>query len=577
MGTVQTEAQDKIYVDSILKIIPTQEYDYQINSYRRLFIHHFQVDAEMAKPFLDSAMAIAERNNDKLRIASTLGDKAVFYQITSRSNEALPLYDRSIKLFQEIGDKEQESVTYNNKGNSLRQLGRYEEAMEANLKSIELKEQLQAEDTINSPDYWEESIAANYWNIGNILGDLEDLERSNDYYRKAENIYNKLGQIDDVESVRNNLAINLQLAGKLEEAKPLFKRAIAYNKSKNYYNDLAASYDNLGMIYFETDSLDLALENFEKAFAISKNYQETTLEALNLRHIGQVNLERKNFQKALPYFTNARDILIEADANKQLIEEYRLIAETNAALGNYKAAFENFQKHTQLYKDILGEENLEKIKNLEIRFQTERKQREIEKQQSEIKILEEKEAAAKIKQKGLMFGLILIVLLGAILLYAIRQKMKRNRAEREKLDNALQFKEKELTTHALHLAHKNEVLLDLKSQLKALKTDIKDTRTYQSIINNINLDINNDGNWEQFRQYFEDVHKDFNANVKHNYPEVTNNDLRLMSLLKMNLSSKEIANILNISPEGVKKARYRLRKKLNLNSEDSLQELVITL
>ena len=61
------------------------------------------------------------------------------------------------------------------------------------------------------------------------------------------------------------------------------------------------------------------------------------------------------------------------------------------------------------------------------------------------------------------------------------------------------------------------------------------------------------------------------------YPEVSNNDLRLMSLLKMNLSSKEIANILNISVEGVKKVRYRLRKKLNLNTEESPQELVIEL
>ncbi len=205
------------------------------------------------------------------------------------------------------------------------------------------------------------------------------------------------------------------------------------------------------------------------------------------------------------------------------------------------------------------------------------RKREIEKQQSEIKILEEKEAAAKTTQTALVVGLILILLLAGVLYYAIRQRMKRNKAEKDRLDAALTFKEKELTTHALHLAHKNEVLLDLKSQLKDLKSGIKDTRTYQSIINNINLDINNDNNWEQFRTYFQDVHKDFNSNVKQNYPEVTSNDLRLMSLLKMNLTSKEIANILNISPEGVKKARYRLRKKLNLNSEDSLQELVIAL
>ena len=58
------------------------------------------------------------------------------------------------------------------------------------------------------------------------------------------------------------------------------------------------------------------------------------------------------------------------------------------------------------------------------------------------------------------------------------------------------------------------------------------------------------------------VHKNFESDVKSRYPEVTSNDLRLMSLMRMNLSSKEIASLLNVSQEGVKKARYRLRKKM---------------
>jgi DNA-binding CsgD family transcriptional regulator len=84
-------------------------------------------------------------------------------------------------------------------------------------------------------------------------------------------------------------------------------------------------------------------------------------------------------------------------------------------------------------------------------------------------------------------------------------------------------------------------------------------------------------NWDQFRNYFEAMHKNFNSNLMRNYPNVSYYNLSLMSLLKMNLSSKEIANILNISLGRVKKARYRLRKKLNLSKEDALQELVIEL
>ena len=117
----------------------------------------------------------------------------------------------------------------------------------------------------------------------------------------------------------------------------------------------------------------------------------------------------------------------------------------------------------------------------------------------------------------------------------------------------------------------------LKQKAEELKENEKSKTGYQQLIRTINFDLQDDNNWENFARYFEEVHKDFNSNVKSKYPEVTSNELRLMALLKMNLSSKEIANILNISQEGIKKARYRLRKKLNIQTEDSLQELVLTL
>lgn len=73
------------------------------------------------------------------------------------------------------------------------------------------------------------------------------------------------------------------------------------------------------------------------------------------------------------------------------------------------------------------------------------------------------------------------------------------------------------------------------------------------------------------------MYKGFNAKVQQQYPNITSNDLRLMALMKMNLSSKEIANILNISGDGVKKARHRLRKKIGLEPTDSLEAIIISL
>ena len=97
------------------------------------------------------------------------------------------------------------------------------------------------------------------------------------------------------------------------------------------------------------------------------------------------------------------------------------------------------------------------------------------------------------------------------------------------------------------------------------------------LIQTINFDLQDDNNWGNFSRYFEEVHKDFNTKAQQQFPNITSNDLRLMSLLKMNLSSKEIANILNISSDGIKKARQRLRKKMGIDSSESLEAIIIAI
>ena len=155
--------------------------------------------------------------------------------------------------------------------------------------------------------------------------------------------------------------------------------------------------------------------------------------------------------------------------------------------------------------------------------------------------------------------------------------MKSNQLEKEKIEAELSFKKKELVTHALHLAKKNEVLESIKQKALDQKKISQDGASYQKLVNIINLDIHDDESWETFTRQFQEVHTDFYTTVSKSYPSVTPNELRLMSLIKMNLSSKEMANILNISLAGIKKARQRLRKKMELETKDSLEQAVLSI
>ncbi|WP_299125870.1 tetratricopeptide repeat protein [uncultured Winogradskyella sp.] len=568
LGSFIGHSQDQKRVDSLLQVVSKQTDTTQIITYARLWVEYLYVDPLASKPYLDSTLVLAKRLNNEDFIARTTNYLGVYYNMTSQYEKSDSIYDKVIDMYTKLDDMTQVSYALNNKANSLRSLGKFNECLEVHMKSLKLKEKIG--DT-------EESIAASYWNIGNIHGDIENYDISNEYYNKAKAIYEKLDLPDDVATINVNLALNLKGQKKYEQAKALLFEAVPFYKEKNYNNDLAGAYDNIGWIYAQQDSLQFAEDFYNKALVISKQYGETSLIGLNLRHLGELYNLKGEYRKALNYMKDAIEIADETGTRKKKIGDLLELSKAYAGLGRYKKAYEYHTDYHELHDEILGEENIERMNELEVQYQTEKKEKELIIKQNEIKLLEERKQKAENEKIFLIISLIGALALAIAIVYGLRQKMKRNKIEREKLDTDLAFKEKELTTHALHLAHKNEVLLDLKSQLKELKSSSPNARSYQKVINTINLDINNDNNWEQFRTYFEDVHRDFNSKVMRNYPEVSNNDLRLMSLLKMNLSSKEIANILNISIEGVKKARYRLRKKLNLNTEESLQELVIEL
>ncbi|WP_422107834.1 tetratricopeptide repeat protein [Winogradskyella sp.] len=568
LGSFKSHSQNQKRVDSLLTMAVKQSDTTQIMTYAEIWAEYLFVDPLASKPYLDSTIVLAKRLGNKEYIARTTNYLGVYHNMTSQYEASIPIYDQVIEMYTELGDMTQVSAAMNNKANSLRSLGRYNECLEVHMQSLQLKEKIG--DT-------EESIAASYWNIGNIQGDIENYDISNDYYNKAKVIYEKLDLKDDLALINTNLALNLKGQKQYEEAKALLFEAISYFETSNYNNDLAGAYDNIGWIYAQQDSLELAEDYYNKSLEISKVYGETSLVGLNYRHLGELYNKKGKYRKALNYMKDALQIAEETGTRKKMIGDLLEISKAYAGLGRYKKAYEYHVDYRKLHDEILGRENIERMNELEVKYQTEKKEKELIIKKNEIKLLEERKQKAENEKLFLLISLIGALALAFAIVYGLRQKMKRNKIEREKLDNDLAFKEKELTTHALHLAHKNEVLLDLKSQLKELKVNGNDSRNYQKVINTINLDINNDNNWEQFKTYFEDVHKGFNHKVIHSYPSVSNNDLRLMSLLKMNLSSKEIANILNISIEGVKKARYRLRKKLNLSTEDSLQELILTL
>lgn len=158
-----------------------------------------------------------------------------------------------------------------------------------------------------------------------------------------------------------------------------------------------------------------------------------------------------------------------------------------------------------------------------------------------------------------------------------QQEKKIIELEKEQLEADLRFKSKELSGVVMtNIAHQ-EFLNSLKEEIQQQKLSGQYTRKnldkLLALVNN-NI-VSDEENWNMFQANFDRIHENFFRNLKQQYPDLTSGDLRFCALLRLNLPTKEIAKLLNISIRGVDAARYRLRKKFNLPQEDSLTDFMI--
>lgn len=181
-------------------------------------------------------------------------------------------------------------------------------------------------------------------------------------------------------------------------------------------------------------------------------------------------------------------------------------------------------------------------------------------------------------------------------LMAIRQRRELNRShsklkelsqesesristlENEKLASEVSHMKTELATATMHLLNKNEVMASIRDQLSELATSTKPEQVRHElnhISKRIEDNLSRDEDWEQFRFRFDRVHGDFIRRMMEACPSLTPQEIKLCAYLRLNLSTKEIANLMNISVRGVEISRYRLRKKLNLQRTVNLQEHIL--
>ena len=172
-------------------------------------------------------------------------------------------------------------------------------------------------------------------------------------------------------------------------------------------------------------------------------------------------------------------------------------------------------------------------------------------------------------QKGLYAGGMASALaLSGLLVFGFRQRIKKNRVEKEKITKELEHKQKELTSQTLHLVQKSQFIAEIKENLENLKNSPEKFKLeFKRIVMLLKKQSATDKDWEVFKSYFSEVHQDFEAQLKALSNKITDKEIRLASYVKMGLNNNEIATILNVLPASIHTSKYRLKQKLNIDKD----------
>ncbi len=523
---------------------------------------------DSARHYYLKSSDIYKNSTHKREYANTLSSLADLETYQGNYDTALSMYDKIISIYDNVNSQYRKAITFGNKANVFINKGNYKLALQEALKALRYL------DTVKTKPLRKADALR-------LVGNIEFLRKNYSvplkYYLPALAIYTE--QKDNVyqANISNDIGNTFFYLKRYDSAKHYLQSSLTLARQYKISDTEGNALLNLGKVYAQQNNYKKAIENLESALSIHQKNRFKANIMSSQNEIANTYLKKGEPKKALSYLSRTiASANVEAPL-KELKDAYQMRAIANQQMRQFENAF-NDQLEFQILNDsIFNVTKSKQIDELRTIYETEKKEQQITLQGNEIDLLEQKAKVNSLQRILLGVGLLLSLGIVGFGFYGFRQKIKRNKLEKEKLDTELAFKKKELTTHALHLAKKNEVLEGLKQKAEELKSSETSQNGYQQIIRTINFDLQDDNNWENFSKYFQQVHKGFNSNVKQKFPEVTSNELRLMSLLKMNLSSKEIANILNISQEGIKKARYRLRKKLNITTEDSLQDLVLSL
>lgn len=381
--------------------------------------------------FAEDALDLAVATNNQNYIGKSYMAIGAANYTMSNYAAALKACEKAVEVFRETGNKADMGVVLNTIGVIYKNWGDYQKAIDYYQQNLTLQESIG--DTIQ--------MGKAYANIGNIYFYVGiDLDKALYNYDKSINFFESKRQWNLVAQQFNSMGLVYKEKKDFGEALIYFKRALKTFKDQNYKPGIASAQNNIGNVYLEGGNFTDALLYCNEALKINQETGNNKEVASNYRDLGRIYFKWGKYGESLQYFNRSLRLNKDLGHKKEVYELYKNIAEVYEKQGLYKNALDNFKNYNELKDSTISEGYLKQISELETKYETDRKDKELIIQKSQLEMkkkeadlskaeLEKKEAENK-RQKILIYsfilGLIIVFVFSIILYKQFREKKRAN-------------------------------------------------------------------------------------------------------------------------------------------------------
>ena len=409
-------------------------------------------------------------------------------------------------------------------------------------------------------------LATIYNSLGGFYYNCENYTDAEVFWQKARQIHYDLENQEGIAKTENNIGEVFRLTGNYKMALPYFERAVAINKKLKFNTWLSTNYDNIGMIYHMMGDNEKSLSYLYKGLTLAKDIEFAKGECTSYSSLGLFYYENNKLDSALKYFWKSYLLATEIQEIRTLKAASEGLSKTHKCMSNFDSAL-MFQEKFKNYSDtILNGRNLTRLSLVmaQTQFENEKRIEEIRQKKSRNRYI------------LVIITLVSVVIIISLIYYNQRNKFRYLDLKKQHLELEKKYLNNELTNFAMHITQKNELLNDLKNRIQSLRHSGADKQnTGLSGINSLIIQsLSHKDDIEVFQNNADKLNREFIVELKQKFPSLTTNEVQLCTLLKLNLSTKEIASIRQVTPRAVKMARYRLRKKLELPLEGDISEFL---